>query len=426
MGARYRLSKTQVNAATKPGMHPDGGGLYLLVAKSGGKSWIYRYSRRGRQHEMGLGSYPTFSLDDARERANKHRQLLADGTDPLTAKRQEQQRLFSIRTFQDTATEFIAVKSHGWKNEKHAWQWGQTLKAHVYPRIGATPISDVGTEAVVSCIRPIWQKMPETAARVRSRIENILDYAAVKGYRPKGPNPAKWDGNIEHLLPSRGEMAKAGRVAGVKHMEALPYAEVPDFMAKLRARRGRTAQSQLTALAVEWTVMTAARSGETRGLTIEEIDAERQLWVIPPSRMKAHREHVVPLSDRVMMVWADILFGGPRDDHKIFPVSDTAMRRLACQIAGKRITLHGFRSSFRDWCAETGVRPDLAEDALAHVKGNKTEAAYNRTALVEQRREVMDHWTTFVYGNCDMRDTIEGNPIQPAAAEPVLQLHKSA
>jgi integrase len=303
--------------------------------------------------------------------------------------------------FEPTRLECIAVKSHGWKNEKHAWQWEQTLKAHVFPRIGATPVAEVDLEAVVSCLRPIWQKMPETAARVRSRIETILNYSMVKGYRPKGDNPAKWDGNIEFLLPSRGEMAKAGRVAGVKHHEALPYKDVPEFVAKLRARRGRTWQTQLTALAVEWAIVTAARSGEVRGVTSAEFDWKRFLWTIPAARMKSHREHVVPISGRLLPIWADAVFGMdvPGQGDRVFTISDTAMRRLCRQIANKPITLHGFRSSFRDWCAETGVRRELAEAALAHTVKDKTEAAYARSTLVEQRREVMERWWAFVYGS---------------------------
>ena len=406
MRALHRLSKSDVRTITRPGWYPDGGCLHLLVGPSGSKSWVFRYTHRGCPHYMGFGGYPTFSLDEARERANKQRKLLADGLDPLTVRRKEQQRIKAIRTFQDCAVECIAVKSHGWKNEKHAWQWEQTLKAHVYPRIGVTPVAEVDVETVVSVLRPIWRKMPETAARVRSRIENILDYAAVKGYRPKGENPARWDGNVEFLLPSRGEMAKAGRVAGVKHHTALPYGEVPAFMAALHAREARTWQTQITALAVEFVILTAARSGEVRGATIHEFDYTRNLWIIPASRMKSHREHIVPIGKHIQRVVMDAALhpDTPKSilkDDRVFAVSDTAMRRLCRQTAGKPITLHGFRSSFRDWCAETGVRRELAEAALAHTIKDKTEAAYARSTLVEQRREVMERWWTFIYSGAN-------------------------
>jgi integrase len=265
---------------------------------------------------MGLGSFPTFSLDEARERANRQRQLLADGVDTLAAKRQrvQDQAVEMVRrtTFQDCAAEFLAAKSAGWKNEKHAWQWEQTLKVHVYPKIGTLPIGAIDTELVMQVLRPIWQKIPETASRVRSRLEAILDYATVAAYRPQGPNPAKWGGAIEHLLSSRGEMAKSGAAKGIKHHEALPYTEVPDFMHKLRHRRGRTGQSEMTAIQVEWAILTACRVGELRGAKYEEFDWERQLWTIPAERMKSHREHVIPLSDRLQPLWEECEWQAPQ------------------------------------------------------------------------------------------------------------------
>jgi integrase len=403
MRAMHRLTAAQVRAAEKPGMFCDGAGLYLLVGPTGARSWIFRFGRHGKVHEMGLGPLSAFNLAEARERATKARQALADGADPLELKRrQAQERVVETmrrRTFQEAAEELIEAKRPGWKTVKS--DWGPSLAAHVYPKIGALPVAAVDTDAVLKCVRPIWQDKAETARRVLNRIEGILDYATVKGYRPEGPNPAKWDGNVQHLLPSRGEMARAGKVARVKHHEALPYTEVPDFLAMLRARRGRTAQSQLTAATLEWAILTATRIGEVRHSTFENFDWGRRLWTIPAERMKASKEHVVPLADAVRPLWDDTVWraGGAIGNGRMFPASEEAVLKLAKKIAGKPITLHGFRSSFRDWCAENGVSRDLAEASLAHDIGSKVEKAYNRTALIEQRRAVMERWAAFAYGS---------------------------
>ena len=387
----HRLTTAKIRAITKPGLYSDGGNLYVLVGPGGGKSWVFRYTRRHQQHDLGLGPLSAFTLDQARARAKQQRELLADGLDPLTVRRQEQQRLASIRTFQEAAAEFLAVQSAKWTNEVHRKQWTQTLAQYVYPRLGATPVTEIDAEAVVNCIRPIWATKRVTAERVLNRISRVLDYTMAKKYRPKGPNPAAWAGNLEYLLPAQN--------GTVTHLAAMPYADIPAFMVKLRARRGPTEQSQLTALTLEWCILTATRIGETRGMTEDEVDYERRLWTIPATRMKAKREQVVPLPERLMEIYASILFGGPRTiGRKLLPVSDSAVRNLAKRIAGLPITVHGFRSSFRDWAAETGVRRELAEAALAHkVVGDKTEAAYNRTALVEQRRTVMQAWADFAY-----------------------------
>jgi integrase len=403
MRAMHRLTTAQVKAITKPGKYCDGGGLYLLVGPTGGKSWIYRYGRHGRQHEAGLGSIHAFNLAEARERARTQRQLLADGADPLALKRQAaQERVVEAmkrRTFQEVAGEFVETKRAGWKSEKHLHQWTHSLGAYVYPKIGSLPVGAVGKDEVLKCIRPIWQKIPETANRVRNRIEMILHFAVANGYRPEGPNPAAWDDNLEHLLPSKAALTKTGKVAGIEHYEALPYRDIPEFMAKLRRRRGNTMKSQLSALALEWLILAACRSAEVRGITIPEVDYERRLWIIPGNRMKNGREHIVPLVDHLANeVWAEALFGGVRDDRRVFRVSDTSIYRLARDIAGLPITLHGFRSSFRDWAAENDVREDLAEAALAHTDKSRTEAAYNRTQLVEQRRAVMERWAAFCCG----------------------------
>jgi integrase len=416
MRAMHRLTAAQVKAARPKTMIADGGGLYLLTGPSGSKSWVFRFARFGQHHEMGLGSLNAFNLTEARDRARTQRQLLADGADPLALKRQAaQERVVEAmrrRTFQDVAAEFVETKRAGWKSEKHLHQWNHSLGAYVYPKIGTMPVGAIGKDEVLKCIRPIWQKIPETANRVRNRVEMILDFAVANGYRPEGPNPAVWDANLEHLLPSRAALTKTGKVARSKHYEALPYKDLPEFMAKLRRRRGATMKSQLSALAIEWLILTAARSGEVRGITDTEVDPERRLWTIPAGRMKGSREHVVPLTERLINdVWPDALFGGVRDDRKIFRVSEATLYRLARQIAGLPITLHGFRSTFRDWCAENGVSRDLAEMSLAHTVKNQTEAAYNRTSMIEQRREVIERWATFVYGSCDTRDTIEGVPI---------------
>ena len=300
-------------------------------------------------------------------------------------------------TFEAVAKEFIASREAGWKIGKDLEIWPRRLETHVYPHIGNVPIAAVDTDAVMSCLKPIWQTKVETANRMRGFIERILDYATVRKYR-SGDNPARWGGHIEHLLPSRGEMARSGKVAGaaVAHHAALPYRDVPAFMQRLWAYSPRTRQARLTADALKWLVLTAARSGEVRGARVGEIDFGTSTWTIPAARMKAGVEHAVPLDWRVTnLVW---IAENPGPGGQLFPVSDTATRRLACKIAGADITLHGFRSSFRDWCAETAVAPELAERALAHVVKNRVEAAYNRTTLIEQRRPLMIAWANFCLG----------------------------
>jgi integrase len=389
MRAIDRLSPTKIRALTA-GMHPDGNGLYLAVSSTGSKSWVLRYRSHGRQREMGLGSLSVFNLAEARERARAQRQLLADGIDPLELRhgarlRDEAEALRKV-TFAQAAGELVELKRPGWRSEKYGTQWIAVLEADIYPVFGAQPVAAVDTDLVLRAMRPLWARAPVTAGRVRTRIEAVLDYAATRGYRDQGPNPARWTGHLEHLLP--------GQVTRVNHFAAMPYRDVPDFMARLRRRR-----EKLSELALEWTILTAARSGETCGTPESEIDWGARLWTIPAERMKGHRMHVVPLDARLEEIWNLAIFRTPAGAlAKIFRVTDLQMRHVAHELSDQPVTVHGFRSSFRDWAAENGVARDLAEAALAHKVKDATEAAYNRTALVEQRRAVMERWADFCWG----------------------------
>jgi integrase len=303
--------------------------------------------------------------------------------------------------FDQAARQWLETKSlPGLKSQKDQTIWLRRLETYIFPHLGKTPVDAIDSNAVVAALEPIWRDKTETASRLRGKIENILDWASTAGLR-HGDNPARWSGCIEHMLPSPGKIAK------VEHHAALPYAELPAFWAKLNAYQGKTRQARVTADALAWCILTASRSGETRGAKASEIDFDKRWWAIPAERMKAGQEHVVPLPDQA--IWDRYIWRVMRGDRlapgaTLFPVSDTAMRNLACKIAGTDITIHGFRSSFRDWCAETGVSPELAERALAHTLKSKVEAAYNRTALVEQRRPLMEAWADFLAGKIPSGD----------------------
>lgn len=387
-----KLSALRVKNASTPGYLGDGDGLYLQVSKIGTKSWVFRYQLAGRARELGLGSIRTFTLQEARERARRCRQLLADGVDPIAQRdvERQQQRLEAARaqTFDQCAAAYIAAHRAGWKNAKHAEQWENTLAAYASPAFGALPVADIDTAAVMRALGPIWNTKTETASRVRGRIEKVLDWATVQGFRT-GENPARWRGHLDKLLPKRSKVQK------VQHHPALPYAEAPAFMAKLRAQEG------IAARALEFLILTATRTGEVIGAQWDEFDLDAGSWTIPAERMKAGKEHEVPLSARALEIVQGLakmrpggyVFPGrrPRD-----PLSNMALLALLKRMGRSDLTAHGFRSTFSDWAHETTSFPgEVIEMALAHTIRNKVEAAYRRGNLREKRRELMDAWAVF-------------------------------
>lgn len=395
-----RLSDRTVRAA-KPGMHPDGKGLYLQVREgstegSVSKAWIYRYAAPGtaRERYMGLGSYPAVSLAVARARAIEARKLRESQIDPIehrdqqrvALKRAEAEERAKLVTFDECRDAYIASHRAAWRNAKHASQWTNTLKTYVTPVFGTLPVQAVETGLVCKVLEPIWSTKPETASRVRGRIEAILDWAKVRQYR-HGENPARWRGHLDHVLPARKKVRK------IKHHAALPYAEVGAFMASLRAREATAAR------ALEFTILTAARTGEVLGARRNEVDLHSKVWAIPGDRMKSGREHRVPLSAAAAIVLERML--GSHESEYVFPgerrttLSNMAMDMLLRRMSSD-VTVHGFRSSFRDWAAEqTNFPNEVIEMALAHAIGDAVEAAYRRGDLFNKRRRLMDAWAEF-------------------------------
>lgn len=363
----------------KPGRHGDGRGLFLYVKPTGARSWVLRYQVQGRRRDLGLGPYPDVSLAMARERASEARRLIALGDDPIAKKHQAKSK-----TFRDAALELIESKRPGWKNAKHAAQWTSTLEAYVFPKIGQVQVAKVETADVNSALTPIWSKKPETANRVRQRIEAVLDYATALGIRA-GDNPARWRGHLDHLLP------KPAKVRAVKHHPALPHAEIASFMGELAMRAG------VASRALAFTVLTAARSGETRGMKWAEVDLDARLWTIPAERMKGGKEHRVPLTDAAIALLGPhynedtLVFSSEAKEGK--PISDMSMTAVLRRMGRGDITVHGFRSTFRDWAGETtGFPREVIEAALAHGIKDKAEAAYARSDLFDNRRDLMNAW----------------------------------
>ena len=368
------------------GRHADGGGLYLSVGPGEARRWVFLYRWRGRLKEMGLGSFNAVTLAKARERAAEARGQVAEGIDPIEAKR----ALKAIPTFGELADEFIQAKQAEWVNDKHKAQWAMTLETYAAP-LRSLRVDRVETADVLSVLREVWLEKPETASRVRGRIERVLDAAKAKGFR-SGENPARWRGHLDHLLPKRQKLTRG-------HHAALPFAEVADFVARLREREG------MAALALEFVILTAGRSGEVRGATWGEIDLKAKVWTVPAERMKAQREHRVPLSARAVEILTQLqplATGEP--GCLVFPaangkaLSDAAFSALLMRMGIERgsVTPHGFRSSFRDWAGESSTFPrEVAEAALAHTVGNATELAYRRGDALEKRRKLMDAWAGF-------------------------------
>lgn len=386
-----RLTAGHISKINIPGKYPDGGGLLLRIAAGGSKQWQFRFRRSGRERYMGLGSTRTVSLTEARARALDARKLLLDGRDPIEERNKAKQDALILQTpgitFAEACKQYLTAHSSSWKNEKHRWQWQQTIEAHVLPKIGELPVSDVDTAEVRKVLEPIWWTKTETATRVRQRIEKILDWATVRGYRD-GSNPARWRGHLETQLP---RMPKSERV---EHFAALPYDQIPIFMTQLRDREA------LSALALEFLILTAARTGEVINARWSEIELGSAIWTIPANRMKARREHVVPLSERAVEIVSglkELTTGG----EMVFstasggPMSAEAMRRLLERMGRLDITVHGFRSTFRDWAGDCTSHPrEVAEGCLAHtVKG--VEAAYRRSNALEKRRSLLADWAAY-------------------------------
>src|SRR5215831_11802486 len=387
-----KLSVFGVRRASKPGYYGDGGGLYLVVGKGGAKSWVFRYRRDGRLREMGLGPVHTISLAEARERARECRRKRLDGFDPLDERHAArlEQRLVAAKamTFRQCAEGYLKAHSAGWRNDRHAAQWSSTLQTYVYPFFGGLPVQAIDVGLVLRALEPIWTTKPETASRVRGRIERILDYAAARSYRT-GENPARWKGHLDHLLPEKRKVRR------VKHHAALPYSELAEFMTELRQQGGFAAR------ALEFAILTAARTGEVIGARWPEIDLKARLWVIPAQRMKGGHEHRVPLSEPALSILAamqekresEFVFPGGKAGR---PLSNMALLMTLRQMGRGDITAHGFRSSFRDWVAErTNFPSEVAEMALAHVVSDKVEAAYRRGNLFGKRRQLAEAWARY-------------------------------
>lgn len=382
------LTPLEVRRLTKPGLHAVGGvaGLCLRVKSTGARSWSLRTAVAGKRCEIGLGGYPTISLAQAREQARAHLLEVRSGGDPLRERLARRQR--RAWTFETVAQEYIATHAAGWKNSKHRKQWASTLRTYVFPVFGHKHVAEVTKLDVLDAIRPIWLDKHETARRVRNRIELILNYATQAGYRPEGPNPAALKGSLDALLP------KKRGLGDVEHHAALAIDDMHDFMRRLRQVQGMGAR------ALEFAVLTAARSGEVRGATWAEVDLETATWTIPAARMKAGRPHRVPLSPEAVALLralpkfegTDLVFPGKSDK----PLSDMTLTAVLRRMK-VAATAHGFRSTFRDWAAErTNAPREVAEMSLAHAVGDKTEEAYRRGDLFDKRRVLMQQWAKFI------------------------------
>jgi len=397
-----KLSALAVSRAKTRGYLGDGGGLYLQVSANGAKSWVFRFKDHGRLREMGLGSIHAIALAEARKRAAACRQMRLDGTDPIAVKKagKLKAKLEAARamTFQQCAEAYIEAHKAGWQNAKHAAQWSSTLKTYAYPLFGGLPVQAVDVGLIAKVLEPVWKTKTETASRLRGRIERVLDWATVRKYR-QGDNPARWRGHLDQLLPARS------RVHKVQHHPALPYAEIGQFMADLRE------QGSTSALALEFLILTAARTAEVLGATWTEIDLDAAIWTIPAERMKAKKEHRVPLSRPVLAILkrlhkhraGEFVFMGAKPER---PLSSMALLMLRERMSRSDLTVHGFRSTFRDWCAErTNFPREVAEHALAHSLPDKVEAAYQRGDLFDKRRKLMDQWARYC-GTVELDGTV--------------------
>ena len=385
-----KLTPLGVSKKQTPGYYGDGGGLWLQISKFKSKNWVFRYTLHGTRREMGLGPIHTVSLAEARQKAKECRLTLLDGKDPIevreTTTLAEALRRAKMMTFDQCATAYIEAHRTSWKNVKHISQWENTIQAYASPVIGKLPVTSVDTDLVVKILNPIWQTKTETATRLRGRIESVLDWATASKFR-QGDNPARWRGHLENLLSSPNKIVK------VRHHPALPWQELGKFMVDLREREG------VAARAVELAILTATRSGEVRNATWAEFDAG--LWVIPAARMKMGREHRIPLPTAAVELLekmprlGDLVFPGTKKDK---PLSDMSLTAVLRRMERNDITVHGFRSSFRDWCSESVANSfprEVCEHALAHSLPDKIEAAYRRGDLIEKRALLMQAWSDY-------------------------------
>ncbi len=376
----------------KAGRYGDGNGLFLLVRPNGTRFWVFRYRIAGKLREMGLGSANLFPLADARRRAGGLFRKVKLGTDPLAERDAEKAKAGAVITFGEVADRYIAAHEAGWRNPKHRQQWRNTIDTYAAPILGALAVAAIDTGAIMRVLEPIWREKPETASRLRGRIESVLDFATARGWR-SGDNPARWRGHLGNLLPARGKVAR------VEHHAALPWREIGAFMTDLGTQDGVAAQ------ALRFTILTAARTGEAVGACWSEIDLQERVWTVPGERMKAGREHRVPLSTGALAVLTEVakLRTDPAPDAPVFPgakvgkpLSNKALLMLLRRMERGDLTAHGFRSTFRDWCAESTNHPrEVAEQALAHTPSDKVEAAYRRGDMIEKRRRLMEEWAAF-------------------------------
>ena len=378
----------------KPGRHADGGGLHLLVKETGARSWVYRFMLSGKTRDIGLGAAGAggISLAKARDLASALRLKVKSGTDPLEERQREtaealaatQAAMVAGVTFKAVAEAYLKANEASWRNDKHRQQWRNTLASYVFPVMGELPVADIGTAHVLKILEPIWQDKPETAARIRGRMETVLDAAKARGYRG-GENPARWRGHIAQILPPRSRLTRG-------HHKAMPYEAIPAFVAKLREREA------MAALALEFVMLTATRTSEVLGATWAEVDLDKAIWTVPATRMKAGKEHRIPLSLRAVEILEAVK---PLKQDSLFPTDKGGkLSTMAMSMLLRRMkldcTVHGFRSGFRDWAAEcTGFAHEVCEMALAHVIGNKSEAAYRRGDLFDKRRRLMADWATY-------------------------------
>jgi integrase len=401
-----RLTAAQIGKLkSRPGRHSDGDGLYLDVTDEGVTSWTFRYTMSGRpERNMGLGPVRDISLAAARELAADARRLKRAGIDPLEQRRAQRAAaaLEAARTmtFRECGERYIAAYRDGWRNAEHRRQWSTTLASYAYPKIGNLPVAAVDVGLVLKVIEPLWRTRTETASRLRGRIELVLDWATARGYRV-GENPARWKGHLENLLPRRHAVQK------VRHLPAVPYAELPLLTIELRAERGIPART------LEFLILTAARSNEVLGARWDEVDWEGRLWTVPPARMKGGKEHKVPISDRALSILQelaavrlnDLIFPGVREDR---PLSKTTLIRTLRRLGQAEAAVHGFRASFATWSAErTNYPHEIREAALAHAVSSAVERAYTRTTMLDRRRRLMTDWAAFCEGASPDGEVIE-------------------